>query len=651
MNKIVALLLCLCLLPVYALAADYNWLIGMWVMDSATQDGQSLSLEEVMGEDNTGMLVFREGGAMNVITVEDDGEIDIDDDTWQAFGDMAISRNILLYPGDNGLLCAAQEGIILNLRRAVTEEIDALRGFVALPPALEVAPAESLWFLGAWEYLYSVNEGETEKSSMLTQPGDYARVTFQENNVYIADSCMGGQAHREELAWEIRDGVIYAGTTMIALLSDGTMVANESGDLMYFARQVTSAAPAASPRRELDATVTRQAPVSGVSGPRLTYISDPGMAMIYGVSPSARYTFGTRGLKEPKLVDRETGRETLLTFNAGRSAAGAALTQALVEDDYLRHMKKVAWSADERYAALVYSGTSKDNALCDLYVLDTQNGEIFAPAVWSKDRQDDHFGQVQDAAFAPDGTLYFLLETSGEGSRYFGPTMLYACNMDTQATTPVQALPGSVAPYPCLTCTEAGDVLAVTQIMDTKPYTYALLVGAQRENPRQIAIPSTFAIVPGKDDLLALQVVDSNVGASSTVSFLDLRQSDPTLFTGLVISSSGSVSQLPLLLKPYKEVPAGSVVFDRWREIRMGMKENKYLMPLAAAFSPDGKQVLLACSNFSFFLLDLETLQTTPVAPGQNSPKSIAFLHWSDNGLITITGGITSQLYRLEGIE
>ena len=96
MKKIVALLLCLCLLPMYAQAADYNWLIGMWVMDSATQDGQSLSLEEVMGEDNTGMLVFREGGAMNVITVEDDGEIDIDDDTWQAFGDMAISRNILL---------------------------------------------------------------------------------------------------------------------------------------------------------------------------------------------------------------------------------------------------------------------------------------------------------------------------------------------------------------------------------------------------------------------------------------------------------------------------------------------------------------------------------------------------------------------------
>ena len=61
--------------------------------------------------------------------------------------------------------------------------------------------------------------------------------------------------------------------------------------------------------------------------------------------------------------------------------------------------------------------------------------------------------------------------------------------------------------------------------------------------------------------------------------------------------------------------------------------------------------MLLACSNFSFFLLDLETLQTTPVAPGQNSPKSIGSLHWSDNGLITINGGITSQLYRLEGID
>ena len=132
---------------------------------------------------------------------------------------------------------------------------------------------------------------------------------------------------------------------------------------------------------------------------------------------------------------------------------------------------------------------------------------------------------------------------------------------------------------------------------------------------------------------------------------LDLRQSVPTLFTGLVISSSGTVSQLPLLLKPYKEVPAGRAVFDRWREIRMGMKENMYLMPLAAAFSPDGTQVLLACSNFSFFLLDLATLQTIPVTPGENSPKSIASLYWNDNGLITITGGATSQLYRLEGLE
>lgn len=649
MKKIVALLLCLCLLPVYALAADTDWLIGVWTAVSATQDGENMPLDEFLDEGGVAMLVIREDGALVTVEIEGDGEIDAEDSSWEPLGHMAVSEGILMYQESDGTMRATMDGISMTLRRATQEEIDRIAGFVKLPKGCEVKPAESLWFLGTWEYLYSVNEGELDKSSILEQPGDYARVIFQENNVYTADTCVGGQAHCEDLSWKIEDGMIYAGTSVVALLSDGTMKVNESGDLMYFARQ--AAAPAAPARRELDATVSQQAPVSGVSGPRLTYVSDPGMAMIYGVSPSARYTFGTRGLKGPKLVDRETGRETLLTFNASRSAAGAALTQALVEDDYLRHLKKVAWSADERYAALVYSGTSKDNALCDLYVLDTQNGEIFAPAVWSKDRQDDHFGLVQDAAFAPDGTLYFLLETSGEGSRYFGPTMLYACNMDTQATTPVQELPGSVAPYPCLACTEAGDVLVVTQIMDTKPYTYALLVGAQLENPRQIAIPSTFAIVPGKDDLLALQVVDSNVGASSTVSFLDLRQSDPTLFTGLVISSSGTVSQLPLLLKPYKEVPAGRVVFDRWREIRMGMKENMYLAPLAAAFSPDGTQVLLACSNFSFFLLDLATLQTIPVTPGENSPKSIASLHWSDNGLITITGGATSQLYRLEGLE
>ena len=650
MKKIVALLLCLCLLPVYALAADTDWLIGVWTAVSATQDGENMPLDEFLDEGGVAMLVIREDGALVTVEIEGDGEIDAEDSSWEPLSHMAVSDGILMNQESDGTMRATMDGMSMTLRRATLKEIDRIAGFVKLPKGCEVKPAESLWFLGTWEYLYSVNEGELDKSSILEQPGDYARVIFKENNVYTADTCVGGQTHCEDLSWKIEDGMIYAGASVVALLSDGTMKVNERGDVMYFRRGEEEAA-AAPARRELDATVSQQAPVSGVSGPRLTYVSDPGMAMIYGVSPSARYTFGTRGLKGPKLMDRETGRETLLTFNAGRSAAGAALTQALVEDDYLRHLKKVAWSADERYAALVYSGTSKDNALCDLYVLDTQNGEIFAPAVWSKDRQDDHFGQVQDAAFAPDGTLYFLLETSGEGSRYFGPTMLYACNMDTQATTSVQELPGSVAPYPCLTCTEAGDVLVVTQIMDTKPYTYALLVGAQRENPRQIAIPSTFAIVPSKDDLLALQVVDSNVGASSTVSFLDLRQSDPTLFTGLVISSSGTVSQLPLLLKPYKEVPAGRAVFERWREIRMGMKENMYLMPLAAAFSPDGTQVLLACSNFSFFLLDLKTLQTTPVAPGQNSPKSIASLHWSDNGLITITGGATSQLYRLEGLE
>jgi len=628
--------------PAPAADGAYDWLVGVWVVQAATEDGQAVDLEEYMGEGATGMLVFREGGSMTAITIEDDGWFDANEDTWQPFGELAASDDVVIYPGDNGALQAAQEDMTMTLRRATEEEVDFLRSRVALPKALEVAPAESLWFLGTWEYMYSVMEEETEPSSILTQPGDYARVTFQENNVYVSDFCIDGDQGSEELRWEIRDGMIYAGTSIVALLPDGTMKVNESGDILFMRRLEENAAPA---RRELDATVSAQIAVSSVSGPALVAVDVPeGLGLIYSASPAGRYLLCKAALGKPALYDAQTGTATPLTFNMERSAAGAQLTQETLEKDYLSIIRTIAWSADERYAALVSSG---DKALGDLYVLDAQTGEVFAPATWSKDRADNDFGLVAAAAFAPDGTLYFLLETSGEGSLYFGPTLLYACDMTTQATTPVKELPGYVSSVPYLACTPGGDVLT---IVSSSEGDHTLLVGAQREDMQRFPIPSTSNIVLHENGMAALRVNEVNT-VTSTISFLDLNQPAPAQFTGLVVSGSGSISQLPLLGKDYKEVPGGQMIYQRWRDIRLSVKDGKYLMPLAVAFSPDGKQVLLACTNFNLFLMNLATLRTTPVTVGEGYPNLPVALRWNEDNVITVTDNSGIQRFRLEGVK
>ena len=96
MKKSVALLLCLCLLPVYALAADTDWLIGVWTAVSATQDGENMPLDEFLDEGGVAMLVIREDGALATVEIEEEGEIDVEDSSWEPLDHMAVSEGVVV---------------------------------------------------------------------------------------------------------------------------------------------------------------------------------------------------------------------------------------------------------------------------------------------------------------------------------------------------------------------------------------------------------------------------------------------------------------------------------------------------------------------------------------------------------------------------
>ena len=539
------------------------------------------------------------------------------------------------------------------------------------------ATAEEPGVVGAWTLLYGMTDGERMDASEIA-PNDLSMLRFSADGKVTVISVKDGVARQEGEAqsWTI--------TGRLVMVSDAIQVTLQGNGLMRMAADneeailrrataeeialISTLAPAATPapaRGGSSVGLNLDGRADGVEETlafpagawAMTPVTDlPAHEKLHSISPSGRYLIMELEDKSSVIYDLETGAQTPITLDIARTRSvqdDHGSLEKLSEDALLKANSATAWSADERYMSFVRQPTSiqyTDEG--DLYVLDVATGLVFMPAAWKKDCTAEGFGMVMGVTFAPDGTLYALVHESAKDAKatgwvqVTGPYVLYACNPDTGETTRIHELAGmAVNDAPLMTCLPNGDVV-VYQILDEKKINAGLLVGAQRADMQQLDVSYVTRVTAihtdGKGGV-ALQLYSANLNRSvSSVSLLDFSAGMPVLATSLLFSSTGMVSEMPLLVRG---MAGEKMVSDQWREIASQVNDGTILPVYASAYSPDGTQMLLGDGKGAFSLMDLATRAVTPVYG--DLPEVVLSDVWWSGEYVLVRSTTGNQLYRI----
>lgn len=617
MKRILALLMCLMMLPLSA-PAEEPWVLGVWMLAYGMEEGVRLDAEEFVDE-GVGMVHFLADGTVLSYTVT---EREVREDSamqWTMNGKLVmLDDGITAMLQGNGMMRVRQGTQDLFLRRATEAEAARLTAGTQ-PPVTEPA-----LLLGEWAYLYTEQDGR--QTSILVKPDDYAYVIFLADGTYLSRTRIDGEEDESTLRWVVEDGRFLANDCLVVLVDQDTLQVEDPDGVMVLTR-----VPEAPFVKEQDVLLTDKSRERGAAedtpasaGGWLLKQADilPQGAALFSLSPSGRKALLSLSETAYCIWDTATGAQTPITFDTARTRSVQDDHQSLEElaqHELVVDNSQIVWSADERYIAFVRKPSLRVmDDLNDLYVIDAATGLVFMPAAWGKDLSGQNFGVVGAVTFAPDGTLYALVHESGKASgadqaNLSNSTLiLYSCNPDTGAVTRLHQLPGGATGNAVLTCTAQGDLLALAMAEGRGASDFALYVGAQHADMKRMVTSRHYqwAGVDVSGSRLAATLQGASLRAPATVCLLDFSQGVPAVAAGLVITASGSVSELAL---PHNDMLGADMLEDRWRDISMAMQREEYMKPVASAFSPDGTKLLIAVEG-GYYMMDLATRKLTPVS-------------------------------------
>lgn len=624
MKRILALLMCVCLLPLCAAAEDL-WVLGAWTMVYGMQDGKRLEPSEIVNGE-AAMLRFDADGTVTSFTVRN-GAAAVDGNavTWTATGKLiTVAGGISVTLQGNGMMRMSGAGQDAFMRRATEEETALLSSGTVE----EETPADHSWLMGEWEYRYAI-KGDQSTSALIDE-GDYARVIFSEDGTFTLEAVIAGEAFTSVSQWTYENGLYFGNECPMFLTADGMLQVLEDEEAQYYARPAGKSAPGT---REQDVVLTDQLHQQGVEEPEtgsgwaLTLVDMPACEALHSLSPSGRYVILELEDHAFALYDLQNGTQKPITYDTARTRSVQDDHQSLEELEkagLLYYTGHVAWSPDERYAAVVnMGGTAMIQPYTDLYVLDTETGMVFMPAAWGKDTEinGNGFGVVVAVTFAPDGTLYALVQESGEvgsGDRVYihgAPYVIYRCSPSTGETVRVRELT-DVQPLTehLFACSSDGDLMLLGSSRADHSSSIHLIIGAQ-DPAREKALPlgnhgAPDSLVVRASGMAALQWFDVRMQGTDTVTMLDLGKPLPPLATGLVVSASGFVSELPLINSRSRNARA---IQQRWMSIGSDVKAGAHMHIQQSTLSPDGS-LLLAKTNKGIYVMDTLTRVMTPVS-------------------------------------
>ncbi|MBR4082156.1 MAG: hypothetical protein IKK21_10270 [Clostridia bacterium] len=505
--------------------------------------------------------------------------------------------------------------------------------------------AEEPWVIGAWTLVSGVSGGERKDAAALIN-GDGIMV-FDADGTFHAYTLRNGQVveKSEALLWTMtgRLVVMMDGQATATLQGNGMMRMTGMGEEATLRRATeeelawlsnTADQPATgSTDKERDASVTTQRFEQGVEEPEagsgwaLTPVDMPAYTALHSLSPSGRYAIMELEEHAFALYDLLSGTQTPITYDTARTRSvqdDHQSLEGLEKAGLLYYTGHVAWSPDERYAAVVNMGsTAMIQPYTDLYVLDTETGMVFMPAAWGKDTEmnGNGFGAVVAVTFAPDGTLYALVQESGEvgsGDRVYihgAPYVIYRCSPNTGETVRVRELT-DVQPLTehFFACSSNGDLMLLGSSRTDRSRSIHLIIGAQ-DPAREKALSlgnhgAPDGLVARASGMTALQWYDPRMQGTDTVTLLDMGKPLPPLATGLVVSASGFVSELPLINSRDRNARA---IQQRWRSIGSDVKEGAHMHIQQSTLSPDGS-LLLAKTNKGIYVMDTLTRVMAPVS-------------------------------------
>ena len=506
-KKMIALLLCLCMLPVCSLAEE-AWVVGVWTMLSGTDDGEPIDMAQTFGEGCTMMSVFGADGAMMAYSAKP-GRL-----TWSAVGKLVtVSDGSKCTRQGNGMMKVVNGPMVGLFRRATDEEIALLPAGTGAPaaPTATPAPAKSGYDIG-------LNRNDR------------------------ADGAEEKPAGRLALLPGVPEGV-------------------------------------------------------------------------FSVSPDGGYML-LMEFATPKVYNVATQEKVNVSFDTARIASVAddhESLEALKSDSVSLNSKQIAWSPDGWYAMI----SDKSNATfmsgaTDLYLLDAQTGLITMPAAWSHDPAKENFGAVWGGAFAPDGTLYFLVS---EGGKQLGSSVhmtgaafvLYTCNPATGKVDRVHELPVKETSGAVIAVAPNGDVIVGGNLVNAagEVYDRGLVIGAQRSDMQQVAFPlcTPANVTIGANGMMAVHLTAIRRNSMvSTVALVDLNDIAAAQ-SGLVIPVAGGAAEAVTLSEDEK----------RWQEIYAGVDSGAYARISYAAISPDGTQLFMG-NGSATYVMDVATGQATQLS-------------------------------------